>query len=201
MMEGRAERMRRGFVVVVGVVIAIALSPFATQAQTLEEKAHFCAACHGENGVPLEQFFPVPVIWGQNLGYLFFQLRDFKSGSRKDDVMSPIVEALPREDLMALAQYFSKKPWPKLQQPPPPADVAAVAQRANKSVVCTSCHQDGFVGAGTQPRLAGQDRRYLEKTMTDFQGGARGNNPGMTDLMKSRTAEEISALAAWLAAM
>jgi cytochrome c553 len=193
--------VRRSLIAFVGV-LSLALSSAHAHADNIEEQAHFCAACHGENGVPLEQFFPVPVIWGQNLGYLFFQLRDFKSGARKNDVMSPIVEALPREDLMALAQYFSKKPWPKLlQQPRPAADVAALAQRANASVVCTSCHQDGFIGEGTQPRLAGQERRYLEKTMTEFQSGARGNNPGMTDLMRSLTPQDISALAAWLAAM
>jgi len=190
--------MRRRFIL---LAVAIVMAPLAAHAENIEEQAHFCAACHGENGVPLEQFFPVPVIWGQNLGYLFFQLRDFKSGTRKNDVMSPIIEALPREDLMALAQYFSKKPWPKLPQPHPPADVAALAHRANASVVCTSCHQSGFIGEGTQPRLAGQDRRYLEKTMTEFQSGGRGNNPGMTDLMKSLTPQDISALAAWLAAM
>jgi len=192
--------MRRSFIFF-GVALAIGLRSFAAHAQTIEEKAQVCAACHGENGAPPEQSFPVPVIWGQNLGYMFFQLRDFKSGTRKNDVMSPIAEALPREDLMALAQYFFKKPWPKLQQPHPPADVTALAKRANASVVCTSCHQDGFIGEGTQPRLAGQERTYLEKTMTEFQSGARGNNPGMTDLMKSLTPQDISALAAWLSAM
>jgi len=192
--------MRR-FFVASAVALATAASPLAAHAQTIEEKAQVCAACHGENGVPPEQAFPVPVIWGQNLGYLFFQLRDFKSGMRKNDVMSPMAEALPREDLMALAQYFSKKPWPSLQQPRPAADVAVLAKRANASVVCTSCHQDGFIGEGTQPRLAGQERAYLEKTMTEFRSGARGNNPGMTDLMKALTPQEISALAAWLAAM
>ncbi len=158
-------------------------------------------SCHGENGVPLEQAFPVPVIWGQNLGYLFFQLRDYKSGTRKNDLMSPIAEGLERDDLMALAQYFAKKPWPKLQQPHPPPAVAALAQRANTSVVCTSCHQEGFLGDGTQPRLAGQVRAYLEKTMTDFRIGSRGNNPGMTDLMKAITPEDSAALAAWLAGL
>jgi len=192
--------VRRSLTVFAGVLFLVLSSAYA-RSDAIEEQAHFCAACHGENGVPLEQFFPVPVIWGQNLGYLFFQLRDFKSGSRKNDVMSPIVEALPREDLMALAQYFSKKPWPKLQQPHVATDVAALAHRASASVVCTSCHQEGFIGEGTQPRLAGQDRRSLEKAMTDFQSGARGNNPGMTDLMKSLTPQDISALAAWLAAM
>jgi cytochrome c553 len=190
--------MRR-FFVASAIALAIAFSSLAAHAETIEEKAQVCAACHGENGVPPEQSFPVPVIWGQNLGYLFFQLRDFKSGTRKNDVMSPLAEALPREDLMALAQYFSRKPW--LRQPHPAADVAAVAKRANASVVCTSCHQDGFIGEGTQPRLAGQERAYLEKTMTEFRSGARGNNPGMTDLMKALTPQDISALAAWLSAM
>jgi len=181
--------------------LAVTVISFATHAETIEEKAQVCAACHGENGVPPEHSVPVPVIWGQNLGYLFFQLRDFKSGARKDQLMSQITEPLERNDLMALAQYFSKKPWPKLAQPHPPADLAALAQRANASVVCTSCHQDGFIGEGTQPRLAGQVRGYLEKTMTDFRSGARGNNPGMTDLMKAITPADTAALAAWLGGM
>jgi cytochrome c553 len=204
----RSERLGRtlrgplcGRLRVTVIAILLASLPAGAHSETIEEKAQVCAACHGENGVPPEQSFPVPVIWGQNLGYLFFQLRDFKSGSRKNDVMSPIAEALLREELMALAQYFSKKPWPKLQQPHPPAAAAALAQRANASVVCTSCHQEGFIGEGTQPRLAGQERAYLEKTMTEFQSGARANNPGMTDLMKSLTPQDVSALAAWLAAM
>jgi cytochrome c553 len=183
------------------LAVALTAVAFATHAETIEDKAQVCAACHGENGVPVEQAMPVPVIWGQNLGYLFFQLRDFKSGMRKSDTMVPICEGLDRNDLMPLAQYFAKKPWPKLAQPHPPADVAALAQRANASVVCTSCHQEGFLGDGTQPRLAGQVRGYLEKTMTDFRSGARGNNPGMTDLMKAITPADTAALAAWLAGM
>lgn len=181
--------------------IALAMTPLTVHAETVEDKAQMCAACHGENGVPVEWAVPVPVIWGQNLGYLYFQLRDFKSGTRKSEVMAPVVEGLEHSDLMPLAQYFSKKPWPKLAQAHPPGDVVALARRANASVVCTSCHQDGFIGDGTQPRLAGQLRTYLDKTMTDFRSGARGNNPGMTDLMKAITPADSAALAAWLAGM
>ena len=59
--------------------------------------------------------------------------------------------------MMALAQYFSKKPWPNLQQPPPPADVAARAQRANASVGCTGCHSGRLTGRGhpAAPRRPG----------------------------------------------
>jgi cytochrome c553 len=185
------------------LAITLAALPLAARAQTqtVEEKAKLCTVCHGENGVPQQQPFPVPVIWGQQLGYLFFQLRDFKSGARKNEQMTPIAEGLERDELMALAQYFSKKPWPNLQQPHPAADVAAQAQRANASVVCTSCHQEGFKGDSTQPRLAGQGREYLQKTMTDFRTGARANNPTMTDFMRSITEADSEALAAWLAGM
>lgn len=183
------------------LAFALAALPLAAQAQTIEDKAQICEACHGGNGIPPQQSFPVPIIWGQNLGYLFFQLRDFKSGARKSEQMSVVVEPMDPKDFMPLAQYFSKKPWPDLQQPHPPADIAAIAQRVNASVVCTSCHQEGFKGDSTQPRLAGQEEGYLQKTMTDFGSGARGNNPGMTGFMKGLTAQEISAMAAWLAGM
>jgi cytochrome c553 len=183
------------------IVLLLGMAQSAGYAQTIEETAQVCSACHGENGVPVKQDFPVPVIWGQNIGYLFFQLRDFKSGARKSEQMAPIAESLESKDFMPLAQYFSKKPWPDLQQPHPAADVAATAKRVNASVVCTSCHLEGFKGDSTQPRLAGQEEAYLQKTMTDFASGARGNNPGMTGFMKGLTAQEIAAMAAWLAGM
>jgi cytochrome c553 len=36
-------------------------------AQTVEEKAQLCHACHGETGVPQEK--GTPIIWGQHQGY------------------------------------------------------------------------------------------------------------------------------------
>ena len=51
------------------------------------------------------------------------------------------------------------------------------------------------------PRLAGQQRDYLLKTMTEFQTRARGNNPGMSDLMNTVTPAQLSAIAAYLAGL
>jgi cytochrome c553 len=180
-------------------LFALASVPMTARAQTIEQTAQSCGACHGVDGVPQQKDYPV--IWGQQLGYLFIELRDFKTGARKNDLMSPIAQSLELSDLMPLAQYFSEKPWPNLQQPAAPADVAAQAQRANASVVCTSCHQEGFRGDSTQPRLAGQNRDYLAKTMVDFRSGARGNNPGMTDLMKAVSEQDSGALATYLAGL
>jgi cytochrome c553 len=139
------------------LVMSFALHSAAAHAQNIEDKAKICAACHGENGVPVQQSSPVPVIWGQYAGYLFFELRDFKSGARKDDLMSPIAQGLNQADLLPLAEYFAKKTWPKLQQPPAAGAVAAEAERANASVVCTSCHQEGIYRRGytAPPRWPG----------------------------------------------
>jgi cytochrome c553 len=80
----------------------------------IEAKAKVCAPCHGEAGIPIQK--NIPVIWGQNAGYLIYQLRDFKSGARKNDIMSPIAATIDPADVSALATYFSKLKWPNLQQ-------------------------------------------------------------------------------------
>src|SRR5712692_9709873 len=132
-------------------LLGIMILPGAASAETVADKAQLCAACHGENGIPQQK--TMPVIWGQGQGYLYLQLRDFKSGARKDAIMSPLAQTLERNDMMALALYFSQKRWPDLQQPPAPPAVAAQAQRANTAIGCTGCHQGSYQGEGTQPRL------------------------------------------------
>jgi cytochrome c553 len=180
------------------VVLMMAGQP-ALADDAIETKAKVCAGCHGEQGVPIQKV--IPVIWGQNAGYLFYQLRDFKSGARKNDLMSPIAANLDQADLLPLAQYFSKLKWPNLAQPPAPDDVAKKAQAAAASIGCPGCHLAYFQGDGTTARLAGQNHDYLIKTMTDFRDGTRGNNPGMSDLMKATSPDDLAALAQYLAGL
>ena len=187
--------MRFGLIATLGIM----LIPAVAWAQTIEEKAQICGACHGENGVPQQK--TMPVIWGQYQGYLYLQLRDYKSGARKNDIMSPLAQTMERDDMMALALHFSQKPWPDLQQPPAPPDVAKRAIAANVSIGCTGCHLGEYQGAGTQPRLAGQTREYLHQSMMEFRTRARGNNPGMTDLMLATSVEDLEALAQYMAGL
>src|SRR5262245_41246842 len=114
------------------MILAATLLPHLSAAPSIEDKAQLCAACHGENGIPQQK--SMPVIWGQYQGYLYLQLRDFKSGARRNDIMSALTQSMERDDMMALALYFSQKPWPDLQQPQAPADVAKRAIAANVSV-------------------------------------------------------------------
>jgi len=183
------------------VVFLIALDVCATplNAQSIEEKVQVCTGCHGQNGKPVDK--TIPVIWGQQQGYLYIQLRDFKRGDRKNDIMQPIVASMERADMLAIAEYFSKKPWPDLGQPRAPKEVANRALRANASVGCTGCHLDQFQGDGTVPRLAGMSRDYMTKTIADFRSRARGNNPGMSDLMLAAVPEDLAALTEYLAGL
>ena len=180
---------------------AVALAALASisRAETIDEKAALCSACHGEKGVPQQP--STPIIWGQNQGYLYLQLRDYQRGTRQNEQMSPLASAFTRDEMMELAEYFAQRPWPNLRQQSAPEAVAAQAIRANTSVGCTGCHLEQYLGAGTAPRLSGQREDYLARTMTEFRARSRGNNPGMSDLMNVTSEEQISALAKYLAGL
>jgi cytochrome c553 len=168
-------------------------------ADTIEEKAALCGVCHGLNGTP--DYPTAPIIWGQNTGYLYLELRDFQKGARKDDRMTPIAQGLAKEDLLALAEYFSAKPWPNIGAQSASKADTEVATAVNKSVVCTSCHREQYQGDSSVPRIADQEVDYLLKTMMDFRDRARANNPGMSDLLNTVTPEQIAAMADYLAGL
>jgi cytochrome c553 len=184
-------------------LLLLAATTFAGQsalaAGNVEETAQVCSGCHGESGVPQEK--TTPIIWGQNEGYLYLQLRDFKRGARKSDIMGPIAESLEKDDMKALAAYFTKLKWPDLQQPSAPNKVADKALQTIRSIGCTGCHLEQFQGDGTTARLAGQQREYLQKTMLAFRDHTRGNNPGMSDLMNAASPDAIGAIAEYLSGL
>src|SRR5580700_1569700 len=184
-------------VVALAAALAACITPL--RAQSIEEKAQVCAGCHGADGKPIDK--TIPTIWGQQAGYIYIELRDFKRGDRKSDIMQPIASSLERQGMLDIADYFSKKPWPDLGQPRAPKDVGERALSANRSVGCTGCHLDHFQGDGTVPRLAGMSREYLTKTIDDFRTRARGNNPGMSDLMLATAPNDLAALAEYLSGL
>jgi cytochrome c553 len=71
-------------------------------------KAAVCAACHGANGASVADH--VPNLAAQRESYLALQLRAFRSGDRKHDVMNPIAAQLSDEDISALASHFAAMP-------------------------------------------------------------------------------------------
>jgi cytochrome c553 len=181
------------------LVAAISTGSHSAFADEIADKIQLCSGCHGENGIPQEK--TTPIIWGQNQGYLYIELRDFKSGARKNDQMSAIAEGLSKDDMKALAAHFSGLKWPNNQQPSPSKDVTKHALTVIGSIGCTSCHLDQYQGDSTTPRLAGQQAGYLLKTMTDFRDHSRANNPGMSDLLNAAQPADLDPIAHYLASL
>ncbi len=182
---------------IIGALLAIQGWGVA-HAESLEDKAAACAGCHGEQGTPQEA--NVPIIWGQHTGYLFIQMRDYKNGERKNDVMNAIVADMNREDMLKIAEHFSKKLWPRGQyKTPEPESIRA--QRAAAAGQCVECHLGGYKGDSVIPRLAGQQYEYLRKTMIDFKTKERGNNAAMTDLFRTYPDDDLAAMASYLAGL
>jgi cytochrome c553 len=65
-----------------------------------------CAACHGANGMSVAEY--IPNLAGQRASYLAIQLRAFKSGARKSEVMQAIASQLSNAEINGLAQHFGR---------------------------------------------------------------------------------------------
>jgi cytochrome c553 len=166
-------------------------------AQDLAGKAGLCDACHGEMGMPPDPM--MPVIWGQHQAYLYRQISEFKQGTRKNEPMLLLIQNMPQEEIAALAEHFSQKPWPKLNQPRASEAEAKRAQAAIVTSQCVACHGILGTGDGTNPRIAGQSRGYMLKTLQEFRSKARGNNPWMSDILAPLHPDDLVALAAFMA--
>ncbi len=68
-------------------------------------KAAVCAACHGPAGISPSPIWPN--LAGQKEQYLIKQLKDFKSGKRKEPTMAPMIAPLSDQDIEDLAAHFS----------------------------------------------------------------------------------------------
>lgn len=167
-------------------------------AQDLEETIALCTSCHGEDGRPIEP--DTPIIWGQEYYYLYVQLKDYKSGLRANEVMAGIVADLSRDDMKALAQHFSEKPWPTIGYRAEDGEIA-VARGALTAGQCAQCHLGSYLGDSRVPRLAGQQPDYLERTMNEFQEDIRLNSPAKGSLLEAFEDTDIQAMAHYLAGL
>ncbi len=106
--------MRRlGLVVsVVCACAAVALgarpAAAAGDAKAGRQKALQCQACHGLDGKA--KLPDAPNLAGQNEVYLDKTLKDYRSGARRNDLMSVVVKNLADQDIANLAAYYSAIP-------------------------------------------------------------------------------------------
>ena len=187
------------------IAALLALGPLPAGAQNnaspppaIADKVQLCATCHGADGLPVVE--KVPIIAGQHKSNLLIVLQEFRCGLRTNDIMGPIAKNLSDDDMNALAAYFSALPWPAYHEP---ADAASItrAQALDAAAKCTSCHREGFVGHADVPRAANQKLDYLTQALSDFHDNKRLTSRGMVILLRNWSADDIAAMAHYLAGL
>ncbi|KGJ98047.1 c-type cytochrome [Thalassotalea sp. ND16A] len=77
----------------------------AADVEAGKAKSAMCAACHGAAGISAIPMYPN--LAGQKEAYLAKQLKDFKSGTRKDPVMGSMAMPLTDADIANLSAYYA----------------------------------------------------------------------------------------------
>jgi cytochrome c553 len=87
---------------------ALALAGGAVRADEIyagHAKAHACSVCHGPLGLAVAP--DAPNLADQPALYLTAQLRAYRSGARRHEVMSVMAKPLSDDDIAHLAAWFS----------------------------------------------------------------------------------------------
>jgi cytochrome c553 len=84
---------------------ALAPAVLARDAAAGREKAAQCAVCHGPQGLSIAP--DAPHLAGQPALYLSTQLRAYRSGARRHEVMAVIAKPLSDDDIDNLAAWYA----------------------------------------------------------------------------------------------
>jgi cytochrome c553 len=170
-----------------------------------------CQTCHGANGEG-DASGAFPRLTGQSAWYLYKQLKDYASGTRENEVMSPIAKALADQDAQDVSAYYAslsaavpggpREAEPQLLQRG--GAISAQGLRDKGVEACVNCH--GAAGQGmppSSPSLAGQFAPYTELQFRFWKEGRRRNSPlgVMEHIARQLSDEEVRALAAYFAAL
>src|SRR6478609_9333365 len=121
------------------LALTIASFSFSASAETVQERAVVCLACHGERGT--SQTENTPSLGAQNAPYALIQLFMFREKLRAFEPMNEMAKPLTDDDLRTFSDFIASLPKPK---PPDDAGDAARIQRAQAAATqhrCNSCHK------------------------------------------------------------
>jgi cytochrome c553 len=202
-LEARQALSQESMLKIIARSVLLLLAGFAgvsaAQAQAIEQKAAVCQACHLSG--TLQSTSVIPNIWGQSEGYIYIQLRDFKSGARnapEDAAMRGFAATMSDQDMLEIAKYASTQPWPKVEPISTDAALLKKGAYATAMVGCGGCHFNDWKGFSANPRVGDQSTVYLAATIRQLRSGSRANSPGMSDLVRTLDEGEIDAVAAYL---
>ncbi len=190
--------LRAAAALAASLVPSLPFAPAFAQAPPAKPpQAEICDACHGPNGnavIPEN-----PNLAGQTWRYIYIQLKDFSEGRRTDPVMTPISKVLPRDEMIALGNWYAAQKPATNQFKADSAKVNA-GRKVSDAVLCPMCHGGGFVGQNEVPRVAGQYPEYIRKQLQDFKAKRRTNDAGnMTSVAHTLSDSDIENLSHYIA--
>ncbi len=178
---------------------------FKADAAKGQALAATCMACHtadGTRGSPAN-----PILQGQHPEYIVKQLQEFKSGKRKNAVMSGMVAALSDDDMKQLGAFYGgKTAKPGFAKS---KDTLALGEKIYRGGImerqvpaCAGCHSPSGAGMPAQyPRVGSQHGDYTEAQLIAFRAGTRGNSAQMVAIAGKMNDREIKAVSDYIAGL
>jgi cytochrome c553 len=179
-------------------VLAVTLAASSLHAETVQERAATCFACHGEHGQSETE--NTPSLGGQQAPYALIQLFMFREKLRVFEPMNEMAKSFTDDDLRTFSDFIATLP-----KPTPPADAGDPARMARAQALatqnrCNSCHKADFSGGDNVPRIANQREDYLAKTLREYKDNSRHGYDGtMAEVLNSVTTDQIADLAYYIA--
>ncbi|MGY8708682.1 c-type cytochrome [Bradyrhizobium sp. 18BD] len=178
--------------------LALISLTFPASAETIQERAAPCLACHGESGTSETE--NTPSLGGQQAPYALIQIFMFREKLRVFEPMNEMAKSLTDDDLRTFSDFIATLP-----KPAPPTDAADATRMARGEVLakqnrCNTCHNPDYSGKENVPRIANQREDYLAKTLAEYKDNSRhGYDATMADVMQTVGKEQIADLAHYLA--
>ncbi|MEN9771133.1 MAG: hypothetical protein RLZZ180_2763 [Pseudomonadota bacterium] len=186
----------------------VATRPFE---DNMAQRSLACTHCHGAGGRVAPDGYH-PRIAGKPAIYLYNQLLNFRDGRRHYGPMTQLLAPLSDGYLLDIAEHFAALQLPYPAPLPQKASnellergraLALRGDAPRQLLACAQCHGQRLTGMLPHvPGLLGLPRDYLNAQLGAWRTGKRrAHAPDcMADIAKRLQAQDIEALASWLAA-
>ena len=155
-----------------------------------KEKAAACISCHGENGNSLVSTFPK--LAQQHASYLIKQLQAFKSGTRKNPMMSSIAMGLTDDDMADIAVYYADQEVSANQLPVlDDEDDEKTAATAGEKKTDAKDPVQALIAQGSDLYRNGDLTREVSACIACHGPFGEGNKPAAFPLLKSQHADYL----------
>src|SRR5690606_6843034 len=148
----------------------------------------------------------VPMISGQNAGYIAAALHAYQKGERRHPTMRSIADSLSEQDIADLAAYYAAQGGGEGGAKAAREPSAQVAQLLQKGA-CVSCHGDNYSKPidPSYPKIAGQYPDYLYAALRAYRDDSHATwgrgNPVMAGMAKQFSDPELKAMARYIGSL